>query len=160
MQTADWLQFASLMAVAAALLVSVLQNRETARQTKELTGQTDSIRKSLEQGAYQTANAAHDLHRVELFRDDPRLLQWYLGSRGYKAHSKRRNMRTLYIILKLEIHEGNYLNHKNGTLSDEMWEAWSEVLKADLQSQDFRLTWPNARRFYARTFAEFVDSIL
>jgi hypothetical protein len=41
-----------------------------------------------------------------------------------------------------------------------VWEAWQEVLKADLKMPHFRSTWPAARQFYAKPFADFVDELM
>lgn len=160
MQIATWLQSFSLIIVAFALLISIRQNREIARQTREIANQTVALQRSLEQNSYQEANVAHDAQRMTFFKDDAGMLRWYLSTRGYLTSTRKRNRKALYLIIKIEIHEGNYLNHENGTLTDAMWDAWLEVLKADIRIPDFKLIWPNAKRFLAKSFTDFVDNLL
>ena len=160
MQPIDLLQLISLIAVVITLLVTLVQTRQVARQTRELAYQTKSLQGSLEQSIYQSVNSAHDEYRTMLMKDDRRMLSWYLSSRGYSISSLQENKRTLYVIIKLETHEGLYLSYMDGVLRLSVWEAWQEVLKADLKMPHFRSTWPAARQFYAKPFADFVDELM
>jgi hypothetical protein len=105
-------------------------------------------------------NSAHDEYRTAFMKDDRRMLRWYLSARGYRTSTHENNKRTLYVIIKLETHEGLYLSHMDGILRQSIWEAWLEVLKADLRIPEFRSTWPAAKRFYAKPFADFVDGLM
>jgi hypothetical protein len=118
------------------------------------------VQETLKQGAYQSLNSTQDTFRIAFFKDDASMLRWYLAERGYPVSSHRNNKRTLYLQIKLDNHEGNYLNHQSGLLSDEMWQAWHEVLKADIDMPEFRAVWHAAKRFYEKSFVRFVDSLL
>jgi hypothetical protein len=159
-QLIDLLQLISLIAVVVTLLATLAQTRQVARQTRELSHQTRSLQGSLEQSIYQSVNSAHDEYRTALMKDDRHMLRWYLSTRGYAVSSHQENKRTLYVIIKLETHEGIYLSHIDGTLRQSVWEAWLEVLRVDLEMPHFRSTWPAAKRFYAKPFAEFVDELM
>ena len=160
MRLIDLLQLISLIAVVVTLLVTLAQTRQVARQTRELSYQTKSLQGSLEQSIYQSVNSAHDEYRTMLMKDDRRMLSWYLSTRGYATSGHQANKRTLYVIIKLETHEGLYLSYADGILRQSVWEAWEEVLKADLKIPHFRSTWPAAKRFYAKPFADFVDELM
>jgi hypothetical protein len=160
LQIADWFQFISLMTVAITILIGMSQNREVGRQTREASRQTESVQKSLEQAAYQTLNTTHDGNHIAFFKDDPEMLQWFLSTRGYSTSSHHQNKRTLYIIIKLDAHESNFLSYVDGLLSRDVWDGWFEVLRADFEVPDYRAVWPTARRFYATTFVAFVDSLI
>ncbi len=160
MQLIDLLQLISLIAVVITLLVTLMQTRQVARQTRELSYQTKSLQGSLEQSIYQSVNSAHDEYRTMLMKDDRRMLSWYLSTRGYAISNHQENRRTLYVIIKPETHEGIYLSYMDGLLRQNVWEAWQEVLKADLKIPHFRSTWPAAKRFYAKLFTDFVDELM
>jgi hypothetical protein len=160
MQLIGLLQLISFVAVVVTLLVTLAQTREVARQTRELSFQTRSLQGSLEHSIYQSVNAAHDRYRTMLMKDDRRMLNWYLSSRGYATSSHQQNKRTLYVIIKLETHEGVYLSYVDGVLRQSIWEAWREVLMADMRMPHFRSTWPTAKRFYAKPFVDFVDQLM
>ena len=68
------------------------------------------------------------------------------------------NRRTLYVLIKLDEHEENYLSYEGGFLPENVWTAWLEVLKADFNIRDFREVWVNGKRFYATSFVEFIDN--
>jgi hypothetical protein len=159
MQLSDWLQFVSLIAVAVTLLINAIQSRQAIKQTQNLAKQTEYVRETLEHGAYQTLNTGNDI-RLAFFKDDASMLKWYLSKRGYPVSSHRYNKRTLYLQIKLDIHENNYLNYKKGLLADDVWQAWYEVLHVDTEIPEFRTVWCAAKRVYEKSFVQFVDSIL
>jgi hypothetical protein len=160
MNIPELLQSISLLAVTATLIISVVQNRQALRQTSELSRQTDSIKKSLEQSAYQELNTTHDAYRIAFLKDDAAMLRWYLATRGYATSTPQHNRRTLYIMMKLDNHEENFINHRDGLLPEEIWKGWHEVLNADVKIPEFRRTWINARRFYSASFVDFVDTLM
>ena len=160
MRLIDLLQLISLVAVVITLLATLAQTRQVARQTGELSRQTKSLQGSLEQSIYQSVNSAHDEYRTVLMKDDRRMLSWYLSTRGYVVSGHQDNKRTLYVIIKLETHEGLYLSYTDGILRQSVWDAWQEVLRADLKIAHFRSTWPTAKRFYAKPFVDFVDDLM
>ena len=160
MNISDWLESISLAAVAITLAINAVQSRQALRQTKLLAIQSKSLQDTLEQSAYQALDAGHNTYRVSFFKDDPEMLTWYLSNRGYPYSSHQLNRRTLYLQVKLDDHEQNFINHKKGLLSDDIWDAWAEVIRADVKLPGFDIMWPNARRFYARSFVEYVDALL
>jgi hypothetical protein len=159
MQISDWLQSISLITVAVTLVVTAVQSRQAIKQTRSLAKQTEYVQRTLEQSAYQTLNTGHDLRTV-FFKDDASMLRWYLSERGYPVSSHRNNKCTLYLQIKLDIHENNYLNYKKGSLPDEVWQAWYEVLSVDAQISEFRTVWHAAKGFYEGSFVQFIDSLL
>lgn len=159
MKISDWLQSISLITVAVTLLITAVQSRQAIKQTQNLAKQTEYIQKTLEHGAYQTLNTGFDI-RMVFFKDDPSMLRWYLSERGYSVSGHRNNKRALYLQIKLDIHENNYLNYKKGLLADEVWQAWYEVLRVDTKISEFRTVWRAAKRFYEKSFVQFVDSLL
>jgi hypothetical protein len=158
MQISDWLQTISLIAVAVTLVITAIQSRQVIKQTQHLARQTEYVQKTLEQNA--SLNSTQDTLRITFFKDDASMLKWYLSESGYPVSSHRKNKRILYLQIKLDNYETNYLNHQGGLLSDEVWQAWCEVLKADIGKPEFRMAWRAAKRFYDKSFVRFVDSIL
>jgi len=159
MPIVDLLQFISLMTVAVTLLISVAQNRENARQTRQLADQTRSLIKSVEQAAYQAANANVDTIRA-FCENDQDMLRWVLAGRGYATSSHQDNKRIFYVMTELQWHERNYLGYRSGSLSADLWAACREVLKSDLAMPEFQLVWPRHKRFLAKPFVEYVDTQL
>lgn len=160
MQISEWLQTVSLIAVAVTLIITAVQSRQVIKQTQHLARQTEYVQKTIEQGSYRGINLTQDTFRSAFFKNDSSLLKWYLSERGYPVSSHRNNKRTLYLQIKLDNHETNYLNHQVGLLSDAVWQACCEVLKADAGMPEFRMVWRAAKRFYEKSFVRFVDSIL
>jgi hypothetical protein len=158
--TGDWIQAATLIAVAVALLLSSRQNREVARQTRALSEQNTLIDASLRHGAYQAmVSQAHGL-RLAIVRDNPELLAWHLSCRGLTPGDRDQNVRLLFILLKLDSHELNFVSHSEGLLTDDVWAGWLNVLKADFADVDFLNAWGPVRHLYAPSFAAFVDTLI
>jgi hypothetical protein len=151
MELSDWLQAASLIGVVVALMLSI-------RQLREMSVQTRSMTRTLEQTVYQQQLRAHADYRSLFFKDDPQLLAWHLRTRGYPVRDPEGNRRTLYVLIKLDEHEENYLSYSGGFLPGDVWTAWLEVLKADFRVRDFKEVWVNGKRFYATSFVDFIDN--
>jgi hypothetical protein len=150
----DLVQVMSLGAVLCALLVSALQTRILARQNRALS-------KSLSQGAYGSVARTGIEMREIFFLDDPEMLKWHLRARGLPCtDSQLKNKMYLYVLVKLDAHEGHFLDHKNGLLSDQIWLAWRRVIESDMSVDEFRRAWPAARHFYEETFVDYIDGLL
>jgi hypothetical protein len=159
MGIADWLQVISLATVAVALMLNVIQSRHTSKQAVEASRQTGAILASLKHGAYQSF-AASQADLRSLFFNDPKMVQWYLASRGYGTRSEEANNRTLYVILRLNSHETTFLSYSAGLLDEDVWSGWLNVIKTDFEVAEFVETWPHAKVFYAQSFATFVDEAI
>jgi hypothetical protein len=148
MDLSNGVQIASGAAVALALLFNASQAREGARQTK-------SLRASLRQGTYLALVHARGLYEVLL--DRPDLLRAHLSSRGLPVTSTRANRRRLYALMKLDIHEGSFLSHRDGLLDAQLWEALCRAMMNDFRSPEIKRVWPKVSGFYAPEFGEFAD---
>jgi hypothetical protein len=160
MNSGDWIQAATLVSVAVALLLNVRQNREIARQTKEMNRQNTVVLGSLQQSAYHAMLTQPTALRVSFLKDNPALLEWHMTGRGYPPGTYEQNLRRLYIMLKLETHEMCFISHIDGLLTDEVWTGWSNVVRTDLADVEFQETWALARNFYAPSFVAFVDGLI
>lgn len=76
MDLGDWIQTVSLLAVAAALLVNVLQLRAVSRQT-------NSLERAVGQATYAADAQAASNIRLAFLKEDSELLEWQLVTRGY-----------------------------------------------------------------------------
>ena len=160
MNTSDWIQAATLGAVAIALLLNLRQNREVARQTQELTQQNSVFLRSTQQDAYRVMVTHPNAPRVSFLKDDPEMLAWHLESRGYQPGTYQQNLRRLYVLLRLDTHELNFISHAQGLLTDDVWTGWWNVLKADFTDAEFYEAWAAAKHFYAPSFVTFVDELI
>lgn len=167
MATSDWVQLVSLVAVVAALLLNARQNREVARQTRELTRQTQELTlqnsvflTSMQQNAYLAMVTQPAELRISFLKENPELLAWHLAARGYRPGGHTENLRRLYVLLRLDMHELNFVNHGEGLLTDDVWTGWSNVLKADFSEVEFREAWQVAKHLYAPSFVVFVDQLV
>lgn len=151
MQASDWIQTVAAALVFLALILNVLQLRHVANQSA-------ALRRSLEQAAYGSLVDKHVESRTAYFLNDPELLAWHLSTRGYKSTSAERNKRRLYVLVKLEAHENNFLSYVAGLLNDEVWAAWRTVMEHDFAIDEYQEVWPVAKKFYAASFATFVDN--
>jgi hypothetical protein len=102
MQISDWIQTIAAVLVFLALILNVLQLRHVANQSM-------AFRRSLEQGAYGSLVDKHLGSRATYVINDPELLAWHLPTRGYKSTCFEQNKRRLYVLVKLELHENNFL---------------------------------------------------
>ncbi|GAA4572216.1 hypothetical protein [Planotetraspora kaengkrachanensis] len=150
MPLADWLQIVSVPLVVVALVLNGLQAREVGRQSK-------ALGLSLDQGAYQSLVKSHTDFRFTFFYDDPEMLAWHLTTRGYPCTSEAENKRRLYVLIKIEVHEENYVKHLRGLLDSDVWDAWLNVIRADFAIPVFLEMWPPSRRYFAPAFAAFID---
>jgi hypothetical protein len=153
----EWIQVATLIAVAVALLLNVRQNREVALQTRELIRQNAAIAASLQQSAHQALINQPTNLRAALLPDNPELLQWHLTSRGYPPGTHQQNLRRLYFMAKLEVHELNFVSYTDGLLADDIWVGWRNVMAADFADVEFRESWTAVKHLYAPSFVAFVD---
>jgi hypothetical protein len=157
MSISDTVQILSLLIIGLALVASIVQNRQMAKQTIEAGRQSTLVGASLQQNAYRMLVDNSNSGRIAFFLDNPHLLRWYLSSRGLASRSHRVNQRILYAVVKLDSHEANYLSYAAGLLNEEMWNAWRRVLEVDFSIAEFRLVWPNVKEFYAGSFVKYVD---
>lgn len=157
MSISNTVQILSLLAIGLALVASVVQNRQIAKQTIEAARQSTLVGASLQQNAYRMLLDNASQGRTTFFLNNPHLLRWYLASRGLASRSHRVNQRALYAMVRLDTHEANYLSYGAGQLNEEMWSAWRRVLEADFSMAVFRRVWPNVKQFYAWSFVNYVE---
>jgi hypothetical protein len=157
---ADWIQAGTLFLIAAALLLNVRQNRELARQTLELVRQNATIASSLRQNAHLAISNPPSTIRASLLLNNPELLQWHLGLRGLPAGTPQENLRRLFIMAKVEVHELNFLSHRDGMLSEDIWSGWRNVMASDFVDSEFQESWTAVKHSYAPTFVAYVDEHL
>jgi hypothetical protein len=155
----DAIQIATLASVAIALILSLLQNRQILRQTRELAKQSSMLVETIEYSSYQ-ATVAGDVSLSNLAAESPELLRWHPAARGYSVGSNAANRKVLFAIVRLNAHEGNFLAHDTGRLNDDIWIPWSRVLETDMTIAEYRAVWPNARNFFAASFVSYVDSVI
>ena len=153
MKISDWLQFASLLVVAVALLLTI-------RQIHEMSVQNHSMLKSLEQNSYKRLIQTNTTQRTAYLKDDAELLSWHLRTRGYATGKHDQNKRTLWLLVRLDVHEENYLEYLRGMLQESVWLPWVEVMRADFAVAEFPRVWANARRFFSDQFVRLVDADL
>jgi hypothetical protein len=91
------------------------------------------------------------------FLDNPKMMEWYLASRGYRLGSEDSNRRTLYVLVRLNAHESSYLSYASGLIDEDVWAGWLAVIRTDFTVKEFIQTWPHAKQFYARSFGEYID---
>ena len=147
---ADWIQTLSLLLVARALIASIFQTRAVAYQARQAT-------KALQATTHQSFVHNQNGSREAFFLDRPELLSWHLSSRGYPDTNATENLRRLYALNKLDIHEYNYLSFSAGHFRDDIWAGWKNVMQEDLGQPEFREMWPVARRLYAPSFVNFIE---
>lgn len=153
MSLTDSIQLATLVTVFIALGLTIWQVRQMMKQTAVMfTDVFDHVSESLLQ--------AHSDQRMTFFLHDPELLSWHLTSRGYRSTTPLEDKERLYALVKLDTHESIHLRYLKGTIDDSMWQAWRQVLKADLNVPIFADVWVNGRKFYEASFAAIVDEIL
>ena len=98
--------------------------------------------------------------RATLLPGNPELLQWHLVTRGYPPGTHQQNLRRLYIMAKLDVHELNFVSYSGGLLAEDIWLGWRNVMTADFADPEFQESWAAAKHLYAPTFVTFVDRYL
>ena len=146
----DWIQSLSLLLVAGALIASIFQTRAVAHQARQATA-------ALQATTHQSFVYNQNGSREAFFLDRPELLSWHLSSRGYPETNAAENLRRLYVLNKLDIHEYNYLSFRSGHFRDDIWAGWKNVMQEDFRQPEFREMWPVARRLYAPSFKNFIE---
>jgi uncharacterized membrane protein len=146
----DWIQSLSLLLVAGALIASIFQTRAVAHQARQA---TTALQATTHQSFVHNQNGS----REAFFLDRPELLSWHLSSRGYPETNAAENLRRLYVINQLDIHEYNYLSFRSGHFRDDIWAGWKNVMQEDFRQPEFREMWPVARRLYAPSFVNFIE---
>ena len=160
MKLADWLQVVSLAAVVVALLLNYRQARETARQAKEASKQVAiSVSMSKQEAYRQLTNYGANFNAI-LFQSGDDLLSWFLSSRGIPVGSHEQNLRSMYMFVRMDVHESVYLSHQDSFLDDNAWGAWRRVVEADVSTPEFRAVWQAVAEHYVAAFGVFVDTMI
>ena len=151
--TLDLLQVLSTTAAVIALFVLIMQARDGAKQTGAMRSEL-AIRQST-----WLAQAYID-HRTQFFQHDSDLLAWYLRGRGYRSTGAFEDRKRLYALTTLDLHESIHVQHANGTVSDDVYDAWRRILLTDLGMPIYRDVWENGAKFYEPNFSETVSGFL
>lgn len=149
----DLLQFFSTSAAVVALVVLILQTRDGSQQTMAMRAEL-AIRQST-----WLAQSYVD-HRTQFFQHDSALLAWYLSGRGYRSTTPFEDRQRLYALTTLDIHEGIHIQHANGTVTNEVYAAWRQILTTDLGMPIYADVWENGAKFYEASFARYVSDRL
>ena len=160
MKLADWLQVLSLLAVAGSLCLAAVQTRAVAVQARETTRQTQFTGRELAQTAHLGLVGHSSDALTFLITDEPQLLDWFLASRGIPTGDAEHNKRLMFLFIRADIHEANYIGYVDGSLPADVWQGWVEVVDSDVATAEFRVIWPVVRRYYAARFVTFVDERL
>ncbi|MEV6305290.1 hypothetical protein AB0M02_38160 [Actinoplanes sp. NPDC051861] len=153
MRLADILQILTFLAVLAALVLSYLQVRHVSRQSR-------IAATALERGAYHALVSNQREVTAVLLRDDPEMLCWHVEGRGFRVRDEAEAKRALYVLMRLNTHEGMFLSWRSGVAGDERWAAWRNVIAGDLAMPGFKGYWAECRLLYTASFARFIDEMI
>ena len=160
MKLSDVLQVISVLAVAVALMFNYRQARETGRQANEAARQVQVSTSLLE----RDVDRQLDHHSTELLASfltpNPRLLEWFLATRGIRTGTHDENLRQLFLFVRTDVHSFAFDSHRSAHLDDDSWTAWRNVIRLDFATPEFRELWPTIRDQYTADFVTFVDAEL
>jgi hypothetical protein len=157
---ADLVQTVSLATVATSIVLSALQNRSVAAQTREVARQSTFASAALSQSAHQTIVRHGSGVLANLLTSEPDLLSWFLTSRGIPLASPEENKRRMFMFLRMEVHEANYLAYLDHFLPDEVWLGWERVVRLDVATPEFQTIWGTVGETYSLRFAVFIDELI
>lgn len=148
----------------AALIIQILSNIAVILtiilvlfQVREASNQNRKLERTLQFSSYEKMVQYHTESRINFLLPDHELLQWYLRTRGINTGNETKNKITLYVLVKIDVHEYMFLQYSGGTLGAEPWGGWKNVLKKDFSLNEFRDIWPAVRNYYAPSFRTLVD---
>jgi hypothetical protein len=150
MEISDVVQTVSFVAAVIALLVSLRQNREMARQTA-------SALISLRQTTHQELVRYGADFTFEALAGDPELLAWFLAGRGFPSAGELENRKSLFLWVRLDMHEANYHAFRTGATTESVWLAWLPTMKLDFALPEFPRVWQAVREVFSADFAALVD---
>lgn len=148
MTLALFLQIASLVAVLIALVANFWQVRGVMRQTREVGRQTHTTSLAVQKDAY-----------MKMIRESESMARWYLEQRNIDAEDKEKNDRRIYLLLRLGVHESNYIAYDEGYLSEDFWLGWQGALKVDIGADEFQSVWFSVRHMYTARFQRLVEQL-
>jgi hypothetical protein len=157
---ADWLQTISLGAVVVALLLNYRQARGTAKQAAEASKQVALSMSMMRQDAYRDVTNYGANFNTILFQSGEDLLSWFLSSRGIRAGSHEDNLRFMFMFVRMDVHESVFLSYQGSLLEPDAWNAWKQVVEADVSTPEFRSVWRVVANHYIASFQEFVGSVI
>lgn len=153
MNLGDVVQVISLLAVIMALLLSVWQNREAARQSA-------SALASLRQATHEElVRYGADFTYDALIRDGE-LLAWFLASRGFTPSGEVENRKRLFLWVRLDMHEANYHAFRIGAITEDVWQDWLPSVVLDLAMPEAPEVWKTVRSVFSAKFVVLVDDVL
>jgi hypothetical protein len=150
-------QAVTLAAAFGALVISIWQGRAAASQSKEAARQSALASASLQRGSFQELVRHGADFIFEALHQAPALLEWFLGSRGLQGATDLENKKYLFLFVRLDMHQANYVAHRDGHLSGELWLEWLNTLRRDLTMAEFNAVWVAVKELYTVGFAALVD---
>jgi len=148
---ADVVQTVSFLIAVIALLLSLWQNKESARQTA-------SALASLRQTTREEVVRHGADFTYEALADDPEQLAWFLASRGFPPNREVENRKNLFLWVRLDMHEANYHAFLTGAITEDVWLAWLPTMKLDLAIPEIPRVWNAVRGVFSATFVALVDT--
>lgn len=152
MEFLTFVKMATLVIIAAGLIVSVCQLRNVARQVRIAVT-------NLEQSS-QVALLTSEKDLASLFLNEPEVMRWHFESHGFGTLTTGQAKILTFILLRLSIHEATFLSNTKNGVSPDAWQGWDRVIVADFAIKEYREAWRVARLFYASSFASHVDKLL
>ncbi|WP_328475121.1 hypothetical protein OHA21_17575 [Actinoplanes sp. NBC_00393] len=160
MKLSDVLQIISVLAVAVALMFNYRQARETGRQASEAARQVQVSTSILKRDVDRQLEHYSTEMLASFLTPDPKLLEWFLATRGISAGTHEENVRRLFLFVRTDVHAFAYGSHRSDQLAEESWTAWLKVIQLDFATPEFQALWPAIRDQYTADFAAFVDAVL
>jgi len=96
----------------------------------------------------------------EALAEDPELLAWFLASRGFRSNSVVENRKSLFLFVRLDLHEANYHAFLTGAVTEDAWLAWLPTMKLDLAMPEMPRVWNAVRGVFSATFVSLVDACI
>ncbi|HZM78519.1 MAG TPA: hypothetical protein VFC19_22560 [Candidatus Limnocylindrales bacterium] len=153
MKFADIVQAVSFLAVIIALMLSVWQNKEAARQTS-------SVVASLRQATHEEL-IRHGLDfTYEALTKDPELLAWFLTSRGFPPGNEAENRKRLFLFARFDMHDATYHAFITGATAEDVWCDWLPTVRLDLAMREAPAVWNAIRSVFSPNFAAVIDDLL
>lgn len=133
-----------------ALLFTMVQVRETARQTRNL---EHTLRTSVYQ---DMMNGERDLW-ISFFLEHSDMLKWYLGALGFEIENETENKVKLFHILRFDFQENLYLQYQERILAENVYAGWRRVLEVSFSKKSTQETWTIMGQYYSLPFRTFID---
>jgi len=153
----DWFNITSTIASVVVALAAVVTLFLVYSQLREMSKQTQELRKSINSATYQSI-ATNERDLWAFLSQDDEFMTNYVSGIGIKLPPGLSGKQIINIALMTGYGENLFYQFKHGALPEELWSGWAGYLKAQVNEPMFNAVWVQIKDWYWSEYVKFMES--